>query len=70
MQFTGFKDKNGKDIYEDDIVSGKDGYDEPMVWQVAFESVNSEWTGFNIGTDDAGCCEVIGNIFETPELLK
>jgi uncharacterized phage protein (TIGR01671 family) len=70
MQFTGVKDKNGKEIYEGDIVSGHNGDGTPNVWPVEYACENSEWTGFNVGADDEGDCEVIGNIYENPELLN
>lgn len=72
MQYTGLKDKNGKEIYEGDIVSGwKDSH-----WHDGKDRVlkEVEWTdelaGFNIIQIEMRTCEVIGNIYENPELLE
>ena len=66
MQFTGLKDKNGKDIYEGDIVS--DGYDQK--YEVAFEYGMFGIKYKNIISPINNNCTIIGNIYETPELLK
>jgi len=64
MQFTGLFDKEGKEIYEGDIViegyKGKYGTYE-VKWNVK---------GFNLGSEDGDEYEVIGNIYENPELLE
>ena len=75
MQYTGLRDKNGREVYEGDIVRFKDWWDEEMVGEVrysekdmAFTIVNDFWDGFPIMYADD--LEVIGNIYENPELLE
>lgn len=72
QQFTGLLDKNGKEIYEGDILDG-DYYDEVFwderrsQWMLRNEEDPNEtlWEIHNNGET-----EVIGNIYENPELLK
>jgi uncharacterized phage protein (TIGR01671 family) len=75
LQFTGLHDKNGKEIYEGDIIqwvwtNGKRG------WIMHIEYDNNRGCFY---TPDGGAtsaeqwhdwCEVIGNIYQNPELLK
>lgn len=69
LQFTGLLDKNGKEIYEGDMVKTKRNAVYAVEW-TSFEDSTmgyGEGVGFNIHEDDN--CEVIGNIYENPNLL-
>jgi uncharacterized phage protein (TIGR01671 family) len=72
MQYTGLKDKNGKEIYEGDIVSSEQW--NPKTYQVVFE--DGEFGFKNSGDFYLNALhylekfEVIGNIYENPELLE
>jgi hypothetical protein len=88
MQFTGLKDKNGKEIYEGGLrISDKHYVDqnEPLIRKVLFESRPPacgfilrdaehdyiEHFGRIMKDDDTDWdVEVIGNIYENPELLE
>lgn len=81
QQCTGLKDKNGKLIYEGDIVhkSGSKFNGEKILSEVAWSDMTasfwySDLTGiggaheFRSGT--AAKMEVLGNIYENPELME
>ena len=77
MQFTGLKDKNGKEIYEGDIlrsIHNRDVYDDVIVWRDFSwygKLLNAEPLEMTPLTDfNESKCEIIGNIYENPELLK
>lgn len=83
MQYTGLKDKNGKEIYEGDIVkiNGADRiyyirWFDDMCFAFAdirSDYVNTFYECYNTHNNGFPCdthIEVIGNIYENPELIK
>jgi hypothetical protein len=67
MQFTGLKDKNGKEIYEGDVIRGEGG-NLPVEWRNGFYMVRPDKTAFDLV--DGYEIDIIGNIYENPGLLK
>lgn len=75
MQYTGLKDKNGKEIYEGDIVNYSHPRTDEIIRTVTFkhgafgiEGIY-EKTHIIFGNILDSHIEVIGNIYENPELL-
>lgn len=75
MQYAGLKDKNNKEIYEGDILFESFG---ERYYKVVFEngSFRAEFNGdfdkysFDLIDVVAQGCEIVGNIYENPELME
>lgn len=83
MQYTGLKDKNGKEIYEGDIVKCWDDSAITKKYEWGLDKIHVGVIKYNpphfslviediqlIHWSSAENIEIIGNIYENPELLK
>ena len=81
MQSTGIKDKNGVEVYEGDVINYRNSFRNPMTgsgslsinrdFKIIFENGEFKAKGFDIRLKNIlSYSEVIGNIYENPELLE
>ena len=72
LQFSGAKDKAGQELYEADVIKFNDGIDdiyglisyddEDATYRVSYENITEHLS------DLEGDFEIVGNIFENPDL--
>ncbi|MEI4342440.1 YopX family protein [Streptococcus suis] len=80
MQSTGLFDKNGKEIFEGDVVLLRDELNEfeSDVYEIVYSRDNLAWIFYDKDSHDfywmSTCTwdkiEIIGNIYENPELVE
>lgn len=83
-QYTGLTDKNGKKIFEGDIIRQINSYDNLEMTGVVRFSKSAQFVISHTYTEKENCykrgkkkafaiktnCEIIGNIYDNPELLE
>lgn len=79
-QYTGLLDKKGEEIWENDICDRKEKYPEIVTynkgdWQLDYsyvfgKEIHRDACNLGFYACERNCVEVVGNIFDNPELLE
>jgi uncharacterized phage protein (TIGR01671 family) len=75
IQYTGLKDKNAKEIYQSDLVKDEHGFTKEIVWscyewRLKGHDVSYPIVSYESDIPGHADLEIIGNIYENPELLN
>lgn len=73
MQYTGLKDKHGKEIYEGDIIRvafNNEIAEEPVEYQGCTYIIELQGLKVSLDSFSSKSLEIIGNINENPDLLE
>lgn len=80
MQYTGLKDETGREVYEGDLITnhGVTNDMKQRIFEIVWVKDTAKFAAWDAGARmktsvddwDMRRCEIIGNIYENPELLK